>query len=68
LEKLVSFRIIDLQRKAARRWTVPKYSKRNRKPEAVMRYEVPTTHREEIVIFFYILEKERNTGWWKTYN
>jgi len=55
LVKLFLFRNIDLQRKAATRRTVPKYSKRNRKPEAVILYEVRTAHWEEIVTFFYIL-------------
>jgi len=39
--------------------TVPKYSKRNRKPDAVIRYEIRTPHREDLVIFFYILEREK---------
>jgi hypothetical protein len=39
--------------------TVPKYSKHNRKPDAVIRCEERAPYREKIVIFFYILEREK---------
>jgi len=60
LVKLFLFRIIVLKGKVATRWTVPKYSKRNRKPEAAILYEVRTPHWEEIVTFFYNLERKKH--------